>query len=97
MIIDKINKCTKSLFNLYLTVLFLSLECVNPEPVAPENGVIELTTQGVTTYGATAIIRCDDGYDMSGGPTTITCEADENWTQFTTTCKIKGKTYYTYK
>ena len=57
-------------------------------PVTPLNGDVRLVTPSITTYQATALQSCTDGYDVVGNEI-IECLADGNWSS-SITCLIKG-------
>ena len=76
-----VTKCSK------LAVFLIPLDC--GPPIVPDNGSVELTDDGVTTYDASATQSCQIGYNLSG-VVNITCGADGNWSDPAVTCTIKG-------
>ena len=60
------------------------LDCGDPTPT---NGSADLPRG--TTYGAVAIVACDEGFDMLGS-NYIVCQNGSKWSEVTT-CQIKGK------
>ena len=57
-------------------------------PAQPSNGVVELTVDLVTTYGATAHVTCNTGYELKGDGLLL-CKADGLWSTLPS-CNIKG-------
>lgn len=66
------------------------LECLSPESLRPNHGIITLDEKEVTTYGATATVSCKEGYYWLEGSQKITCQNSKLWTQPLSTCQIKG-------
>jgi hypothetical protein len=63
---------------------FFIQDCLMPTVA---NGTIADTPNG-TTFNETAIISCIDGFKLNGS-STVTCEADGNWSTLPT-CDIRG-------
>ena len=68
----------------------LQLDCGSPSALAPNNGAITLDAKDVTTYGGTATISCNAGFDMQGDVTSLTCLDSKHWTTHTAACIIKS-------
>ena len=66
--------------------LIPSLDCKTPEQ--PANGVVELTVDLLTTYGATAVVTCNTGYELRGDGLLL-CKSDGVWSALPS-CYIKG-------
>ena len=48
-----------------------------------------MTIANETTFGATASQWCNEGYDLTGGNTTIYCQPNGAWSR-SVTCTVKG-------
>ena len=57
-------------------------------PVNPSNGMVKLAVDGVTTYGATASVSCNVGYELVGDDY-LRCRADGAWSSLSS-CAFKG-------
>ena len=72
---------------LYVTdPMYCLLDCKAPEQ--PSNGILKLTVDGVTTYGATATVSCKTGYELVGDGF-VRCRADGIWSALPS-CGFKG-------
>ena len=69
-----------------LRYLYFPKDCKYPEQ--PANGVVELSVDLVTTYGATALVTCNTGYELKGDGLVL-CKADGLWSTLPS-CNIKG-------
>ena len=67
-------------------IIVIPLNC--DSPIIPDNGTVELTDDGMTSYGASAVQFCHIGYDLTG-VTNMTRGADGNWSDLDVTCTIK--------
>ena len=67
-------------------MLYFPEDCKGPPQ--PNNGQVKLIYPGVTTYGATASVSCNIGFEHSGNEI-IWCRADGAWT-IPATCNFKG-------
>ena len=81
-----------------LAVSFVSFFCHNQtlvifldcrDPPTPTHGEVRLTTADFTTYGATAVQSCEEGYDLVGNELII-CLADGNWST-SIVCLLKSQ------
>lgn len=68
---------------------FTFIECGNL--TAPSNGAV--TFSSGKEYQSTATFSCDTGYTLIGNDT-LTCQADETWSDSHPVCKINGKVYH---
>ena len=66
--------------------MYCLIDCKAPEQ--PSNGILKLTVDGVTTYGATAIVSCNTGYELVGDGS-VRCRADGIWSSLPS-CDFKG-------
>ena len=57
-------------------------------PGNPSNGIVKLAVGGVTTYGATASVCCNAGYELIGDDY-LRCRADGTWSSLPS-CAFKG-------
>ena len=57
-------------------------------PAQPANGVVKLTVDLLTTYGASALVTCNTGYKIRGDGLLL-CKADGLWSTLPS-CIIKG-------
>ena len=79
--------CTYIIYVIHLIVLlFFTKDCKTPEQ--PANGVVELTGDLLTTYGANAFVTCNIGYELRGNGFLL-CNADGVWSALPS-CSIKG-------
>ena len=62
------------------------IDCDDPPVLS--NGIVTLTTTGVTTYNATAKITCSKGYTLRGNDTMM-CNDGGMWIQ-NAECIING-------
>ena len=69
-----------------IPLLIFTIDCKPPEQ--PTNGVVELTVDLLTTYGATAVVTCNTGYELRGDGSLL-CKADGVWSTLPS-CYIKG-------
>ena len=69
-----------------IVLLFFTKDCKTPEQ--PANGVVELTVDLLTTYGANAIVTCNTGYELRGNGV-LWCNANGVWSALPS-CNIKG-------
>ena len=79
----KLSVCT---YITYDIIALLCKDCKTPEQ--PANGVVELTVDLLTTYGATAIVTCNTGYELRGNGF-LWCNANGVWSALPS-CNIKG-------
>jgi hypothetical protein len=64
---------------------YFDLDCNTPDTI--NNGSIQLDVSDSTTYGSTASVSCDTGFDRSRA--SISCLASGEWQN--ATCTIRGK------
>ena len=66
--------------------MYCFIDCKAPEQ--PSNGILKLTVDSVTTYGATATVSCNTGYELVGDGS-VRCRADGVWSSLPS-CDFKG-------
>ena len=66
--------------------MYCPIDCKVPEK--PSNGIVKLAAEGVTTYGATARVLCNAGYEIVGDGS-LRCSADGAWSSMSS-CAFKG-------
>ena len=65
---------------------YFTIDCKTPEQ--PTNGVVELTVDLLTTFGATAVVTCNTGYELRGDGVLL-CKSNGVWSALPS-CYIKG-------
>ena len=70
--------------------MYCPIDCKVPEK--PSNGIVKLAADGVTTYGATARVLCNAGYEIVGD-VSLRCSADGAWSSLSS-CAFKGNSLY---
>ena len=66
--------------------MYFPIDC--KVPGNPSNGIVKLAVNGVTTYGATASVFCNAGYELVGDDY-LRCRADGAWSSLPS-CAFKG-------
>ena len=71
-------------------LMYCPIDCKVPEK--PRSGIVKLAAVGVTTYGATAHLFCNAGYEIVGDGS-LRCSADGAWSSLSS-CDFKGYSLY---
>ena len=66
--------------------MYCHIDCKVPEQ--PSNGKVKLAVDGVATFGATASVSCNAGYELVGD-CSLRCRADGVWST-SPSCAFKG-------
>jgi CUB/sushi domain-containing protein len=67
-------------------IFVLFQDCGDPEPLG--NGTVDLSDG--TTFGASALYKCNPGYTLHGDNST-TCQEDGTWHDIEQNCTLNSK------
>ena len=86
LIVSIPDLCTLPYFYYHTAACVFIKDCKTPDQ--PDNGAVELTIDGITTYGATASATCNTGFELNGDGL-LWCKENGVWS-VTPSCHIKG-------